>query len=58
MATQILPLEQRIFKTTKAAPKTQFSSIRPGTYKSWDQSSLDAAVVAVEVDGVSIRRGC
>lgn len=57
MATQILPLEQRIFKTTKQGPRIQYSShLRPETYKHWDQDSLDAAIVAVEVNGVSIRQ--
>ena len=58
MATLHLPLEQRVFKSKRAGKATfeqKFHS-RPTTYGQWEQESLDAAVAAVEVDGVSIRR--
>ena len=58
MATPGLPLEQRIFKSRRvcSGERFQYLYLRPETYKHWNQESLDAAITAVEVDGVSIRR--
>ena len=57
MAAQ-LSLSQRIFKGTGRGVKSHIStsSARPASYKSWSQESLDAALAAIEVEGISVRR--
>ena len=58
MTTPGLPLEQRIFRSRRVGSGERFQYLhsRPETYKHWNQESLDAAITAVEVDGVSLWR--
>ena len=58
MTTPGLPLEQIISKSRRVGSGERFQYLhsRPETFNHWNQESLDAAITAVEVDGVSIRR--